>query len=129
MDPQKPEEVRFGSTKRLYVLTKQCRSVLELAIPARSPGLPNKEAKHVDTGIKEKAIVFNIWKKALKSEKYSAWFCYSEKYTPKVNTRYSKTKTVTKLKPVTTRTRRYRHSPLPYLTNLLNQHFEEKSRN
>ena len=59
-------------------------------------------------------------RKALKSEKYSKWFCASEEGTPKINTRYAETKKVTKLKPVTTRTKRYRRSPLPYLTSLLN---------
>ena len=152
------KKLGVDSIKLLDVYTKQCRSVLELAVPAWSPGLTNKESQQIERVQKtafaiilgesyksykialkklnmmtlesrRKQLCLTFGKKALKSEKYSAWFCYSEKYTPKVNTRYSKTKTVTKLKPVTIRTKRYRRSPLPYLTNLLNQHFEEKSRN
>ena len=78
---------------------------------------------------RRKELCLTFGKRALKNEKYSEWFCYSEEHKPKVNTRYSETKVVTKLKPVTTRTKRYRRSPLPYLTGLLNQHFEAKSSN
>ena len=78
---------------------------------------------------RRKELCLSFGKRALKNEKYSEWFCYSEEDKPKVNTRYAETKVVTKLKPVTFRTKRYRRSPLPYLTGLLNQHFEAKSSN
>ena len=139
------------------VYNKQCRSVLELAVPAWAPGLNGTQVKQLERvqktafaiilgdGYKSykhalktlemnslesrrKALCLAFGKKALKSEKFSKWFCYNNESEPMVNTRYAETKRVTKLKPVTTRTRRYLRSPLPYLTNILNQDFEEKSK-
>ena len=55
-------------------------------------------------------------KKALKHPKYKNWFNLNEQK-PSRNTRYKKTD---KFLPVKTRTDRYRKSPLPYLTEILN---------
>ena len=128
---------------------------MELAVPAWAAGLTSKEVAQIERLQKasfaiilgdeyrtyksalnklnmqtlesrRKDVCLTFGRKALKSDKYSKWFCDSEEGTPKINTRYAETKKVTKLKPVTTRTKRYRRSPLPYLTSLLNQHFDAK---
>ena len=149
------KKLGVGTTKLIDVYTKQCRSVLELAVPAWAAGLTSKEVAQIERVQKisfaiilgddyrtyksalnklnmqtlesrRKDICLTFERKALKIDKYSKWFCDSEEGTPKINTRYAETKKVTKLKPVTTRTKRYRPSPLPYLTSLLNQHFDAK---
>ena len=53
--------------------------------------------------------------KASKDSKFSSWFCHKE------NTRPLRGNTKSKFKAVNTRTRKYENSPLPYMTNLLNQ--------
>ena len=67
---------------------------------------------------------------ALKCErnlKYQDWFMVSEvSDIPLPNTRSDKSKYETKYKPVPTRTDRYRDSPIPYLTDLLNNHYSKK---
>ena len=55
-------------------------------------------------------------KKALKHSKYKNWFNMNEQK-PSKNTRHKK---IEKFLPVKTRTDRYRKSPLPYLTEMLN---------
>ena len=66
-------------------------------------------------------ICINFSKKALKHPKYRSWFTENKVNRDRVqpNTRAPKSKP-TMLKPVPHRTNRYRDSPLPYLTNLLN---------
>ena len=86
--------------------------------------LQKLEMKSLESRRKDLCLAFA--KKALKSDKFSRWFSYNEESDPMVNTRYAENKTVTKLKPVTTRTRRYLRSPIPYLTNILNQDFEHE---
>ena len=151
------KKLGVNKTELIDVYNKQCRSVLELAVPAWAPGLTGTqikqlervhktafaiilgdsyksykhalqklEMKSLETRRRDLCLAFA--KKALKSEKYSKWFCYNEESEPMVNTRYAETKTVTTLKPVTTRTRRYLRSPIPYLTNILNQDFDQKSK-
>jgi hypothetical protein len=150
---------KFGAStaELLDVYNKQCRSVLELAVPVWAPGIKGSEVKQLERVQKtafaiilgdsyrsykhaiqklevktlesrRKDICLTFGKKALKSEQFSKWFCLNDKTEPVINTRYSETKTVEKLKPVVTRTRRYMRSPIPYLTNLLNQDFEDKSK-
>ena len=60
---------------------------------------------------RRRALCLNFAKKAYKSEKFNQWFCESE--------------TDLQLRDVKTRTTRYRKSPLPYLTELLNIEFRE----
>ena len=144
------------NSKLLDVYNKQCRSVLELAVPAWAPGLTGKEIKQLERvqktalaivlgdnyrsyklalqklgvqslEVRRKEICLTFGKRALKSEKFSEWFCYNDEPKPNVNTRYAENKVVQKLKPVKTRTRRYRRSPIPYLTKLLNDDFEQKA--
>ena len=67
---------------------------------------------------------------ALKCEKnlrYQDWFMVAEvNDVPLPNTRSDKSKCETKYKPVPTRTDRYNDSPIPYLTALLNSHYNKK---
>ena len=64
-------------------------------------------------------ISIKFAKKALKSEKFNHWFTNKEGKEPNIKTRSYGTKL--KLKPVTFRKMKYKNSPLPYLTDLLNQ--------
>ena len=127
------------------VYEKQCRSVLEMAVPAWAAGLTKNEANQIERvqrtacaimlgnefssysralitlnmetlSDRRKALCLTFANKAYKSEKFSGWFSESD---VKVDTRSTKYK----FKAVNTRTERYRDSPLPYLTELLNQHF------
>ena len=59
--------------------------------------------------------------KAAKSRKFKSWFSESIVLPPSVHTRGSETQIIPKYKPVPTRTDRYRDSPLPYLTDLINE--------
>ena len=141
---------RLGTarTDLVDVYYKQCRSVLELAVPAWTPGLTRTEVNqlervqksacsiilgddyksyrsalqilNMDTLEKRReSLLLNFGKKALKSEKFKNWFCEEEKREPYVKTRYNRKKL--RLKPVTWRKARYKKSPLPYLTELLNK--------
>ena len=56
--------------------------------------------------------------KASKHPKFKNWFCKTDTL---INTRSDKPP----LKEVKTRTKRYKKSPLPYLTNLLNNHLNQ----
>ena len=117
------------------VYVKQCRSVLELAVPAWSPGLKVSDSNQIervqksalaiilgdeytkysnalrilklDTLVDRRdALCLKFAKKFFLSEKFSQLFCESD--------------TGMKLAEVKTRTSRYWKSPLPYLTDLLN---------
>ena len=63
----------------------------------------------------------NFARKASKHPKYKTWFCTENNHPPKVNTRAKNKKGKTLFKPVETRTDRFKNSPLPYLTALLNK--------
>ena len=134
----------------LDVYQKQIRSVFEMAVPVWEPGLSKEEVKQLErvqktafhvilgegyTGYQRSLTVLdcetlknrrvqiclNFANKALRHPKYSSWFTENKVNTDKVqpNTRGPKSKP-TVLKPVPHRTNRYRDSPLPYLTSLLN---------
>ena len=60
--------------------------------------------------------------KAYRNPKFTSWFVINE---PEVNTRSHKVH----LKPIKIRTKRFTNSLIPYLTNLLNAHFEKANRN
>ena len=67
------------------------------------------------------SLCLNFAKKSLKSEKFKSWFSPAiPALRPKPNTRAPIPKP-NKLKDVPYRTARYRDSPLPYLTRLLNE--------
>ena len=66
-------------------------------------------------------ICLNFANKSLKHPKYKNWFCPSEVEPVKVI--YKTRATIPEpiiLKPVPYRTDRYRDSPIPFLTNILN---------
>ena len=135
---------RFGaSTMDLVdVYEKQCRSVLELAVLAWSPGLSINDANRIERVQKtalaiilgdgyisydralrtlnmdtlsdrRRSLCMSFAKKAYVSDKFNSWFSESGDNSDTV------------LKVVKTRTSRYRKSPLPYLTDLLNQEFSK----
>ena len=64
-------------------------------------------------------ISLKFAKRALKNEKFREWFAIEENKEPKIKTRAYKQKP--KLKPVTFRRQRFKKSPIPYLTDLLNK--------
>ena len=142
----------FGAnqTEMVDVYTKQIRSVLELAVPVWEPGLTMGDSYQIErvqkcamyiimgdqyTSYDNARIVLNIDKlsdrrtqlclkfarKSEKHTKYQKWFCYSDETVQNVNTRYQQP--ITKYKPVPTRTMRFKNSPLPYLTDLLNEYY------
>ena len=133
----------------LDVYEKQVRSVLEMAVPVWQAALTQQESikiervqrcafyiilgedfksygealcslkfdKLADRRIK---LCEKFAKKSLKHEKYQNWFSLNEKQSMK-NTRKNSKEKANKFKPVRTRTERYRKSPLPYLTEILNK--------
>ena len=143
---------RLGTDRKslIDVYYKQCRSVLELAAPAWTPGLTKTEINQLERVQKtacaiilganyqsyksslktlnmdtlesrREQISIKFSKKALKSEKFNHWFTINESIEPNIKTRSYGTKP--KFKPVTFRKKRYKYSPLPYLTDLLNQQY------
>ena len=138
----------LGADKKelLDVYIKQVRSVLELAVPVWHPAITQQEIKQIEriqkcalyiilgsdyTGYNDALQLLAIDSlhnrrskicekfaiKCFKSPRYSTWF-HSNQYTqPIYNTRSEKSKLV----PVSSRTQRYKNSPIPYLTELLNK--------
>ena len=133
--------------KDVYI--KQVRSVMELAVPVWHPALTNVEERQIERVQKcalaiilgdkytnyEKAreilsietlserrlkLCEKFAKKAAKSSKFKYWFRQTENQEKKTTTRSSKNKTLPMFKVVPTRTSRYEKSPLPYLTEILN---------
>ena len=139
-----------SEAQMLDVYQKQVRSFLELAVPGGSQHLHSmkqnkfRECKGVpcisylgmtihesyesalDTlesdNVNDRRIKLcqNFAKKSFKHPHYTNWFCESEEVLPNIETRGDGSRKINKLKPVQTRTRRYSKSPLPYLTELLN---------
>lgn len=130
---------KYGASKKdlLDVYIKQCRCVLELAAPVWSAGISDMESKQLERVQKtafavilgrsyisyEQALeelemesledrrldlCISFAKKAQKHEKFQNWFELSDALTP------------TTYQPVPCRTKRFKKSPLPYLTALLN---------
>ena len=69
--------------------------------------------------VRRENLCLRFARKALRHEKYNKWFKTNSSKAEKPNSRASKVKK-TSLVPVPHRTARYRDSPLPYLTKLLN---------
>ena len=148
------KKLGVGRADLLDVYNKQCRSLLELAVPAWAPGLTSKECKQIERVQKTALAIIlgesyktysqaqgvlsvecrriNICLKfaiqAQKSERFNRWFTYNNQARPGVDRRQTRAKLVNTFKPVKTRTRRYMRSPLPYLTNLLNEHYDKSVR-
>ena len=70
---------------------------------------------------RRKDICTNFAKRAIKCERFSNWFTVNELKETKNDRKCKEIVIEPTLKPVTCRTKRYRKSPIPYLTNLLNQ--------
>ena len=131
------------------VYEKQIRSVLEYGTPVYTAGLRSedisniervqKTAMHIILGsgynsyndacenldletLKDRRL--NICKefanKNLKHPKFSSWFKKSEEWSSLNERKCKKLPDQPLLKPVECRTRRFRKSPLPFLTNLIN---------
>ena len=132
----------------LEVYEKQIRCVLEMAVAVWEPGLTQCENKQIErvqrsafsvilgdeyhsyenalTILDRKRLserrydlCLKFSKKASLHQKYQNWFSYNPDISvDMVNTRTEKPKL--KYKPVKTRTRSYKKSPLSYLTEILN---------
>ena len=127
-----------GVKDLLDVYIKQCRCVLEMTAPVWNAGITVSESKQIERVQKaafaiilgrkyvsyeqalaelkmqtledrRKILCKKFAEKAQKHPKFSTWFEVSDE--PLQN----------KFKPVTYRTKRYKKSPLPYLTSLLNE--------
>ena len=127
---------------------QQIRSITEMACPVWNAGITQQESRSLEriqktalavirgdnhTGYHDALIHFGIETlkerrerlclkfaiKAYSNPKFSSWFPIN---TPLVNTRSEKLP----LKAIVTRTRRYKKSPIPYLTDLLNCHLLSK---
>ena len=151
------KKLGVGRSDLLDVYNKQCRSILELAVPAWAPGLTSKECQQIERvqktalaiilgesykscsharkifGVESlrsrRIIIFLKFAiKAQKSERFNRWFAYNDLARPGIDRRQTRTKLENTFKPVKTRTRRYLRSPIPYLTNLLNEHYEKSAR-
>ena len=72
---------------------------------------------------RRKNLCENFVKKAAKSEKFQNWFNQTENVETNcsMTTRRNKNKTVPLFREIPTRTSRYKKSPLPYLTEMLNE--------
>ena len=140
---------RLGALKSelVDVYIKQCRSILELAVPVWAAGLTSDDVISLERVQKtafaiilgreysgyEKALeqlglgtlearrvelCTKFARKAAKNEKYKHWFVECEIPTQNIKTRSMKNPT--QYKQIKFRTDRFRDSPLPYLTSLLN---------
>ena len=124
----------------LDVYSKHCRSVLELAVPAWSPGLTVSDSNQIErvqksafaiilgdgyksysTALRElkmdtlenrrTTLCLKFAKKSYRSDKFNKWFSESD--------------SEMRLDEVKTMTSRYWKSPLPYLTDLLNNELQK----
>ena len=141
----------LGATDQelLDVYFKQVRSVLELAVPVWQPGLTQQEVRQIervqkcalhiimgDTYIdyenaletlncetlntRRVKLCEKFAKKAASNPRFSNWFSLNTVPPPTIHTRHQR-KTHSKYLPVQARTNRYKKSPLPYLTEILNK--------
>ena len=133
----------------LDVYQKQVRAVLELAVPVWQPGITKKERyqiervqkcalniilgehyssyskalesiKYENLEIRRIKICENFVKKSVKHPKFRHWFRRNEKSVNETKIRKVKNQKIQRYHPVPYRTEKYKNSPLPYLTDLLN---------
>ena len=128
----------LGDLKDVY--EKQCRSVMEMAVPAWSAGLRKSESNQIER-VQRAALAiilgdeYNSYSKALKTLKMETLverreiLCLTFAKKTYMNDKFKHwfvendgPQSENKLKEVKARTRRYRNSPIPYLTGLLNKH-------
>ena len=141
---------KYGANNKvlLEAYVQQIRSITEMACPVWNGALTQQEERAIEriqrTALavirgeehttysealeyfemdtlkdRREALCLKFAIKAQKNPKFSHWFTKNESV---VNTRSDKLPFVSPK----TRTRRFRKSPIPYLTNLLNIHFEKK---
>ena len=137
----------------LDVYQKQVRSVLEMAVPVWHAGLTQQEVRqiervqrtafyiilgdkylsykntlgmlHCETLVARRyKVCENFVRKASKHEQFQNWFHVNNEPIPNLNTRSDKVTKRNYYHPVKTRTDRYANSPLPYLTNILNEYMK-----
>jgi hypothetical protein len=143
-------------TEMLDVFYKQIRSVLELAVAVWEPRLSQAHSKQLervqkcafyiilgeeytdyDSAVaslaserlsdRRKKLCLTFARKAEKHEKFTNWFVQSAvEPGPVPNTRSDKTSIVTKYRPVPTRTDRFKDSPIPYMTEILNNFYSDE---
>ena len=70
-------------------------------------------------------VYYKQTKKTLRSDEFQKWFSLNEQSEPLIKTRHGKTKPKLMLTPVTCRNKKYKKSPIPYLTDLLNKDYEK----
>ena len=141
---------KYGAEEQQLIDTyiQQIRSIAEMACPVWNSGLTQQEQRGLEriqrtafaiirgeqhTNYKEalthlnmetlldrrEALCLRFALKAYRNPKFTSWFVPNAS---EVNTRSSKLP----LKEVRSRTKRFRTSPIPYLTELLNQHLVKK---
>ena len=143
---------RYGAEEQQLIDTyiQQIRSIAEMACPVWNAGLTQQEERGLEriqktafaiirgdehTNYKEalehfgmetlsarrEILCLRFALKAYRNPKFTTWFATNQS---EVNTRSTKPP----IKEVRTRTRRFKNSPIPYLTELLNQHlFKQKN--
>ena len=140
---------RFGANKGhlVEVYIQQVRSIVEQDFPVWNPGLNQHECQTLERvqrtavailrgevhtsyrealnnlnletlKIRREKLCLKFAKKANKHPKFKNWFCLNKN---SIKTRSPKLP----LKEIKTRTKRYRKSPLPYMTNMLNKHLQK----
>ena len=144
-----------SESEMLDVYQKQVRSVLELAVPVWQAGLTQQEISQIERVQRTALYIIlgenyhsyenalelleceklsdrryklcaNFVKKAAKHPQFQNWFCINSDPSPNFETRSDKFTSKNKYHPIKTRTDRYAKSPLPYLTNILNQIMNDK---
>ena len=145
-----------NKNEMMDVYVKQVRCVLELGVAVWQPGLTQAQGQQLERVQKcalyvimgeehstyrnaleelecqtlserRTKLCLNFAKKSEKHSRFGNWFEPAvANPQPVPNTRSDKTSLQLKYKPVTVRTERYRDSPLPYLTDLLNTHYSKK---
>ena len=84
------------------------------------------ELKVEELSIRRSNLCLKFAKKAEKHKKYSKWFNPSKTVKGKFSLRSNKYSGKLKYTPVPFRNIRYKRSPIPYLTKLLNEHYCKK---
>ena len=131
---------------------KQVRSILELAVPVWNPGLTVANSNSLERVQKSALAVilgknYTSYNNALKTleletlkerrESICLKFGLKSRQNPNFKNWFQdnpgavngvKTRNVVNFRPVWTQTRRYGKSPLPYLTELMNNHYHAKNK-
>ena len=156
MEAEISKTLGANQSEMIDVFYKQIRCVLELAVAVWTPAMTKAEcyqiervqkcALHIIMGDRylnyEHAVshldveklsnrrpkmCLSFALRLEKHEKYSNWFHPAEEFIPlTMNTRSDKTVHQSKYKPVPFRTDQFTKSPIPFLTEILNEHYARK---